>query len=142
MRNKKDLSDLLHEVRNSFEYRLESITQTFSDELWLAMSARDLNQAQLARNAGVSRQFLTRIFRGIPNLTLKTMAKLAEAVSYRLYLHLAPAELNCEWIHVINYESHESVLGGAADVPPKEVATQVRTRAVIKAANEELALAA
>jgi transcriptional regulator with XRE-family HTH domain len=138
MKNKKDLSDLLQEVRNSFKYRLESLTQTFSDELWLAMSARELSQAQLARNAGVGRQFLTRVFRGKPNLTLKTMEKLAEAVGHRLCLHLAPAEVNCEWIHVIKSDSHESILGTTTDLPDALVSPLV----VVNAANQELALAA
>ena len=158
MRNKKDLSDLLHELRNSFEYRLETLTQTFSDELWLAMAARDLNEAQLARNAGVGRQFLTRIFRGKSNVTLKTMAKLVEAVGYRLYLHLAPAEMNCKWVHVVKNESralvvpqigavvkgesHESVLGSTIDFSRAVTVPQVSTPAVTKVANEELALAA
>lgn len=141
MKNKQDLSDLLLETRNTFEYRLESLAQTFSDELWLAMSSRNLNQAKLARNAGLGRQFLTRIFRGKPNMTLKTMAKLAEAVGHRLCLHLAPADFSCEWIHVMKHKAQASIVVSSTAVP-EAVAKKSVSPAGTKHANEELALAA
>jgi DNA-binding XRE family transcriptional regulator len=94
-----ELQDLLAEVRSSAEYRLEDLVQSFSDELWAEMNAQQITKAELARRAGVNRQFLTGIFRGKPNLTVRTMVKLAEAVGLRVCQHLAPKEVECEWFH-------------------------------------------
>lgn len=94
-----EFQDLLAEVRSSAEYRLEDLVQSFSDELWAEMNAQQITKAELARRAGVNRQFLTGIFRGKPNLTVRTMVKLAEAVGLRLCQHLAPKDVECEWFH-------------------------------------------
>lgn len=89
----------LESARQTAAYQLEAAIHTFSDELWEAMEARGLSQADLARKAGVSRQFLTKVFRGDNNFTLETMVKLAFAVGHKVNVHLSPAEVECEWQH-------------------------------------------
>jgi hypothetical protein len=64
------------------------------------MENRHLNQAQFAERADVSKQFLTKVFRG-GNCTMETIVKLAFALNYRVHIHLTPNHLGCEWIHQI-----------------------------------------
>jgi transcriptional regulator with XRE-family HTH domain len=98
MKQKHDrFRELTDRVRASIEYQAETLSQTFADQLWNAVSAQKIRQAEVARRAHVSRQFLTRVFKGDQNLTLKTIAKLANAADQRVYLHLAPADIECEW---------------------------------------------
>jgi transcriptional regulator with XRE-family HTH domain len=99
-----EFRDLLAEVRSSEEYRLEDFVQSFSDELWAEMSAQKITKAELARRAGINRQFLTGIFRGKHNLTARTMVKLAEALGLRVCQHLAPKDVECEWFHFAQVE--------------------------------------
>ena len=91
----------LDESRQSLGYQVACIEETFSDELWAAMEARGLTQSQFADKADVSKQFLTKIFRG-GNCTIETIVKLAYALDYHVNLHLTPNDVGCSWIHGIS----------------------------------------
>ncbi len=97
------LQKQLEAARQTLAYRIEYAKESFSDELWQAMDHRGLNQVQLAAKAEVTKQFLTRVFRGA-NCTLETMVKLSEALGYHLNVHLTPAEYECGWIHYMSEE--------------------------------------
>ena len=90
----------LAEIRKRLPYQIEYAKDTFSDELWQAMEHRELNQVEFAERANVSKQFLTKIFRG-GNCTIETMVKLAFALDYAFNVHLTPNEVGCGWIHCV-----------------------------------------
>jgi hypothetical protein len=94
------LDEKLNKARQTLPYQAAYFKETFSDELWLAMEHRNLNQAQFAEKADVSKQFLTKVFRG-GNCTMETIVKLAFALNYRAHIHLTPNDVACEWIHQI-----------------------------------------
>ena len=94
----------LDQVRKSLPYQIEQAQGFFADELWQAMEHRDLNQVEFAENAGVSKQFLTKVFRG-GNCTIGTMVRLAFSLQYKLSIHLTPIEVGCAWIHCITENS-------------------------------------
>lgn len=62
---------------------------TFTEDL-LGMMGNDVTQAELARRVGVSRGYISRVFRGTENLTLETMTKLALAVGGSVRLRVIP----------------------------------------------------
>jgi transcriptional regulator with XRE-family HTH domain len=62
---------------------------SFTEDL-LKMMGNDVSQAELARRVGVSRGYISRVFRGTENLTLETMTKLALAVGGSVRLGVAP----------------------------------------------------
>jgi transcriptional regulator with XRE-family HTH domain len=93
----ESLSDKLDRARSTAAYQAEYLKETFSDELWRAMEFRKLTQVEFAEKANVSKQFLTRVFRG-SNCTSETMAKLSHALEYKIHLHLTPNEWECNWI--------------------------------------------
>lgn len=94
------LSDRLDRARSTAEYQAEYLKETFSDELWRAMEHRNLTQVEFAGRAKVSKQFLTRVFKGA-NCTEETMAKLSHALQYKIHLHLTPNELECDWVEFL-----------------------------------------
>jgi transcriptional regulator with XRE-family HTH domain len=64
---------------------------SFTEDL-LKMMGEDVSQAELARRVGVSRGYISRVFRGTENLTLETMTKLALAVGGSVRLHVTPQD--------------------------------------------------
>jgi transcriptional regulator with XRE-family HTH domain len=90
----------LAKARASLGYQTEEAKGKFADELWEAMEHRGLSQVDFAAQAGVTKQFLTKIFKG-GNCTIETMVKLAFALKYKFHVHLSPVEVDCDWIHEI-----------------------------------------
>jgi transcriptional regulator with XRE-family HTH domain len=135
---KDDFREFLTEIRQSFQYRVDDLAGTFADELWCAMSSKALSQAELARKAELSRQFLNHVFRGKPNLTLRTMQKLADSVGHKLHIHLAPADMHCEWLHFLTDQPQKQLnLAFKAEVLPFKKIEEPET-----ADDEDLAIAA
>jgi len=95
------LESKLDRVRSSLPYQVEQAQGTYADELWQAMEHRELNQVEFSERAGVTKQFLTKVFRG-GNCTIETMVKLAFALNYKTSIHLTPLEVGCAWIHCIS----------------------------------------
>jgi len=94
------LDGKLNKTRQTLPYQTAYFKETFSDELWQAMESRALNQSQFAERADVSKQFLTKVFKG-GNCTMETIVKLAFALNFRAHIHLTPNNVGCEWIHQI-----------------------------------------
>lgn len=96
------LQGKLNQARKSLPYHIEYFQGNYADELWQAMENRGLNQVQFAERAGVTKQFLTKVFRG-ENCTGATMVKLAFALNYKVNIHLTPNEVGCAWWHYMDY---------------------------------------
>ncbi len=95
------LEGKLERARKSLPYQIEYFQGNFADELWQAMEHRGFNQVEFADRARVSKQFLTKVFRG-ENCTGGTMVKLAFALNYKVNVHLTPNEVGCVWMHFID----------------------------------------
>jgi transcriptional regulator with XRE-family HTH domain len=95
------LEGKLDRSRKTLPYQIEYVRGNYADELWQAMEHRNLNQVKFANRAGVSKQFLTKVFRG-ENCTIGTMVKLAFALNYKLNVHLTPNEVGCIWMHYMD----------------------------------------
>jgi hypothetical protein len=97
----------LERARKSLPYQIEYFQGNYADELWQAMEHRGFNQVEFAARAGVSKQFLTKVFRG-ENCTGATMVKLAFALNYKVNAHLTPNEVGCVWMHYMDYMPENS----------------------------------
>jgi hypothetical protein len=98
------LEKRLADTRKTLGYQIAYVQTAYADELWQAMEHRELNQVQLADQAEVSKQFLTKVFRG-GNCTIETMVKLAYAANYKVSVHLTPNEIGCAWMHCVTESS-------------------------------------
>jgi plasmid maintenance system antidote protein VapI len=77
-------------------YWSETAFLSFTEDL-LKMMGDNVSQADLARRVGVSRGYISRVFRGLENLTLETMTKLAIAVGGSVRLHVAAQDRVTRW---------------------------------------------
>ena len=94
----------LNTFRKSKPYKITYLKDSFSDELWQAMKHRGMSQVRFAKKAKVSKQFLTKVFRG-GNCTIETMVSLAFALDYDVNIHLTPQQMECSWIHALSQPS-------------------------------------
>ena len=75
----------------------------FEEDLARLMSKKKILKSDLAKHAEVSPPFITKVLSGTNNYTLKTMAKLAQAVGAVLEVRLA--DENGEVVRVVDYET-------------------------------------
>lgn len=68
----------------------ERLVYLAAEMLSRAMEARDVNRATLATRLGKSKPFVTQLLNGGRNLTLRTLARVAFALGYRLRITLEP----------------------------------------------------
>jgi DNA-binding phage protein len=61
-----------------------------AEELWRAMERSGLSQAELARRAGVSPQYLTKVFKGTTNFTLDTLVSLFHHAGHQFNFSVKP----------------------------------------------------
>ncbi len=82
----KNLSSFVESAKNDDFYWVEKIKLDFAIEL--DRCRRDLNMtaAEFAKELGVSRAYMSKLFRGDVNLTIKSMVKLARAAGARISL--------------------------------------------------------
>ena len=80
-------------------YWSEAASVSFTEDL-LNLMGDGVSQAELARRVGVSRGYISRVFRGVENLTLETMTKLAIAVGGSVRLHVASQDRVTRWTDV------------------------------------------
>ncbi len=62
----------------------ERLVLEINEEICRVMDEQDMSRSELARRLGVSRQFITRLLNGNPNLTLLTLVKIATALGARI----------------------------------------------------------
>jgi predicted XRE-type DNA-binding protein len=82
----KNLSSFVESAKSDDFYWVEKIKFDFAIEL--DRCRRDLNMtaAEFAKELGVSRAYMSKLFRGDVNLTIKSMVKLARTVGARISL--------------------------------------------------------
>lgn len=84
------LREKINAARGTFDYRLEKILLQLGEDICLLMEQQRLSRTQLAERMGVSPAYITKILSGNPNLTIKSLLKLADAMGKELTLQFAP----------------------------------------------------
>ncbi len=74
------LDEFASEYAKDPDYIAEGMALEFAEAASRKMKAEGISRAKLARQMGVSRAYITRIFDAPPNLTLLSIAKLALAL--------------------------------------------------------------
>ncbi len=98
--SKKSFSALYAKLEKTPAYQAEKLAVAFLAELNAFMVARGLSNAELARRAGVSPAYITKVFRGPSNLSIETLTKLADAVGCKVHLHVANHDAGVRWFDV------------------------------------------
>lgn len=84
------LREKINAARDTFDYRLEKILLQLGEDICLLMEQQGLNRTHLAERMGVSPAYITKILSGNPNLTIKSLLKLTDAMGKELTLQFSP----------------------------------------------------
>lgn len=98
--SKKSFAALYAKLESTPAYQAEKLAVAFLAELNAFMQAHGVSNAELARRAGVSPAYITKVFRGPSNLSIETLTKLADAVGCKVHLHLASNGTAVRWFDV------------------------------------------
>jgi transcriptional regulator with XRE-family HTH domain len=90
MNAEKWFKEKLDAARGTFDYRLEKVLIQLGEDMCLLMEQQGLSRTQLAERMGVSPAYITKILDGNPNLTIKSLLKLSDALGRELTIHFAP----------------------------------------------------
>lgn len=120
MSARKGFAELFAELENDPEYWLEHAVLDFTEELCRIMEEQNITRAELARRMGASPAYITKVLRAEGNFTLSTLVRFANAVDYRIALHMAPKASITRWIDELGFPEHASIAANVADVSPEE----------------------
>ncbi len=84
------LREKINAARGTFDYRLEKILFRLGEDMCLLMEQQELTRTQLAERMGVSPAYITKILDGNPNLTIKSLLKLSDALGRELAIQFHP----------------------------------------------------
>src|SRR5438445_13717253 len=90
MKAQKWFKEELESARKAFEFRLEKILLQLGEDICRLMRDQSLSRAEVAARLGVSRAYVTKVLNGNPNLTIKTLLKLSDALGRELAIHFVP----------------------------------------------------
>ncbi|GBD99037.1 helix-turn-helix protein [bacterium BMS3Abin07] len=90
MRKTGWFQDLLDKYKDDLEFRMEVVILDFTEKIVRKMEEKDISRAELARRLNVSKAFVTKMLNGNPNLTIKTMMSVADALECDLNLDIYP----------------------------------------------------
>ena len=90
MSAEKWFKDELETVRKTFEYRLERILIQLGEGICRLMRDQQISRAEVAERLGVSRAYVTKVLNGNPNLTIRTLLKLSDALGRELAIRFVP----------------------------------------------------
>lgn len=105
--SKKSFAALYATLEPTPAYQAEKLAVAFLAELNAFMRAHGVSNAELARRAGVSPAYITKVFRGPSNLSIESLTKLADAVGCKVHLHLASNGAAVRWFDV--FQQQQSV---------------------------------
>jgi transcriptional regulator with XRE-family HTH domain len=93
MNAEKWFKEELESARKTFEFRLEKILLQLGEDICGLMRDQGLSRAEIAARLGVSRAYVTKLLNGNPNLTIKTLVKLSDALGREFVIHF-PSQIN------------------------------------------------
>ena len=79
---------LMKQLGDTPEGQAQHLAVAFLAQVNARMQAQGMSNAELARRMGTSAAYVTKLFRGNANLSLQTIAKLAQAIGVRVQIGL------------------------------------------------------
>ena len=102
--SEKSFAALYAKVEPTPAYQAEKLAVAFLAELNAFMQAHGVSNAELARRAGVSPAYITKLFRGSSKLSIESLTKFANAVGCKVHLHLANNGADVRWFDVFQQQ--------------------------------------
>ncbi len=85
-----ELRQKLDAARNTFEYRLEKVLFDVAEQVCKLIESQGVSRSELAQRLAVTPAYVTKLLNGNPNLTIKTLLKLSDALGQTLDIRFAP----------------------------------------------------
>jgi transcriptional regulator with XRE-family HTH domain len=82
----------LEAARHAFEYRLEKILYDMGEQVCALIEGQKVTRRELAQRLDVSPAYITKLLNGNPNLTIKTLLKLSDALNQTLDIRFTPKQ--------------------------------------------------
>jgi transcriptional regulator with XRE-family HTH domain len=96
MKKKTWFEKMLDTVKDSFEFRFETIILDITEQIAKRMKERQINRTQLAKALDVSPAAVTKILNGNSNFTLRTLLTIGDALDLDLAIKFRPKETSAE----------------------------------------------
>ncbi len=103
------LKDKLDTARNSFDYRLEKVLFDVAEQMCGLMDNQHVSRADLANRMQVSPAYITKILNGYPNLTIKSLLKLSDALGQDLSVRFGAKVQIAQSVQTISIPSGSTV---------------------------------
>lgn len=94
------MKESLAKYKDTFEFKLEEVILDITEEVCRAMEEKEIDRAELADKLGVSRAFISKLLNGTPNLTIKTLMKIAVALDKELSIRMPPVGFTTHHLYV------------------------------------------
>jgi len=113
----------LQEYKDDPEFQTELLLLDINEQIVERMVARGIRRSELAQRLGSSRAFVTQLLNGKPNLTIKTLVQVANALDMAVNVQLRPRYLQ----HLIDWQRLQPC-GSEGWQPPLPTDKQVGVR--------------
>lgn len=126
--------EILERARRHPEYEAEGLKLKVADALITLMDERGISRSELARKAGTSPAYITKVLRGYENLSLETLAKFAFALESCWEMKAVPLGVKVSLFTVFDYppEIPETDLEDQAPYRPAKMEKLTGVRYVCK----------
>ena len=85
-----ELRQKLEASRNTFEYRLEKVLFDVAEQTCKLVESQGVTRTELAQRLVVTPAYITKLLNGNPNLTIKSLLRLSDALGQTLDIRFAP----------------------------------------------------
>jgi transcriptional regulator with XRE-family HTH domain len=92
LEQQRRVRDIQDSIRQSPDYAVESAKLALTEQLLERLERLNLTRAELARRAGVSTPYVTKVLRGQTNFTVESLVRFAAALDCRFTFHLQPQD--------------------------------------------------
>lgn len=114
MERKTWFEKMLDSVKDSFEFRLETIILNLTEQICKRMKGKGIKKTQLAEKLHVSPAAVSKILNGNPNFTIKTLLLLADTLNLGLEIKFVD---NTESARVQAYAQAKVMITSTDDFP-------------------------
>lgn len=94
------MKEKLEKYQDTFDFKLEGVILDVTEEVCRAMEEKGIDRAEFADKLGVSRAFISKLLNGTPNLTIKTLMKIAAVLDRELNIKMPPAGFTTAHLYV------------------------------------------
>jgi transcriptional regulator with XRE-family HTH domain len=94
------LDHKIEEYRGSFEFKLERLILSITEDICFLLNEKGLSKANLAELLGCSRAAITKMLNGTPNMTIKKLLSISEALGNELNISFPPQGFKISRVYI------------------------------------------